>query len=348
MAKQDSPIILTFSIEVFGQKAGDQEFDQEMVTIGKGASAVLQIEDPSLADLHAAVQVGDDGVVTVLDLGSDAGSFLNGAKVNNSAVKDGDELRVGKTSIRIGVKRPVVQAPVVAVNSTAPAPAIEHPEMKEALGDPHQVADVMVGTQRAGGDQTLDLQGPKLLEVAEVWFSHVMNVRHFGPEVKAVYAGDRNASHLPPVAATLMTVLMLSSVGFYAWKHSNLHEPEPYIAGDEQLMKDWESAQQAATAASIDANRAREAETKARLEAERHSLVVAYDKWRGEPVQRAFSDLPHPGRAGEPGHRSRGAGGEPDGDGSDRAGLLVRHGVRGGAGGRTGACIRRRLAQQRR
>ena len=86
MANQDTPLTLAFSISVGGDFVGKQEFEQDMVTIGKGSTAVLQIQDDQLADLHAAVQLGDDGEITVLDLGSETGTLLNGSPVNNDKI----------------------------------------------------------------------------------------------------------------------------------------------------------------------------------------------------------------------------------------------------------------------
>jgi hypothetical protein len=91
-------------------------------------------------------------------------------------------------------------------------------------------------------DPGVERKGPRVLEVAELWFDHVMNVRHYGPDVKAVFAGDRNPSHLPPLAATAMSILMLSAVGFFAVQHTGLRDPAPMVAGDRERIRSWEKA----------------------------------------------------------------------------------------------------------
>jgi hypothetical protein len=154
MAEQESPLTLAFTITVDGQDAGTQEFEQEMVTIGKGGAAVLQINDPELADLHCAVQINDDGAVTLLDLGSEAGTLLNGEAVNNNTVVDGDEIRAGKTVIKLGLIRPEAEVdedeedtgPIVQ-----PAMGLQtHP--LDDLGETENVLDFVMRSGKAESD----------------------------------------------------------------------------------------------------------------------------------------------------------------------------------------------------
>src|SRR5258707_888407 len=64
-------------------------------TIGRSANANVVIDDPSLSRLHARVTMSVDGEVSVEDLGSTNGLFVNGAQHKTSRLAPGDRLRLG-------------------------------------------------------------------------------------------------------------------------------------------------------------------------------------------------------------------------------------------------------------
>ena len=65
--------------------------------VGRGSEADIRIDDPGVSRFHAEFLMGQD--VTVRDLGSTNGTFLAGEKVFDTPLQDGDELRLGTTSI---------------------------------------------------------------------------------------------------------------------------------------------------------------------------------------------------------------------------------------------------------
>jgi diguanylate cyclase (GGDEF)-like protein len=67
--------------------------------IGRGDTCDIHINDSSVSRRHACVQAAAGGV-TVADLGSTNGTFLNDALVANAILKDGDYLRVGNCIYR--------------------------------------------------------------------------------------------------------------------------------------------------------------------------------------------------------------------------------------------------------
>ncbi|MBJ93331.1 MAG: hypothetical protein CMP23_02525 [Rickettsiales bacterium] len=252
MAEQDSLPTLSFSISVDGTEAGTQEFEQEMVTIGKGGAAVLQINDEALADLHAAVQIGEDGAVTVLDLGSESGTQLNGEAVNNSAVKDGDEIVLGKTSIKVGVLWPEPEE----VTDEGPAPIESDPAADPAAEQAEDAMDFILRSGTAQSDIGIDRKAPKVLEIAELWSNTVLNVKHFGPETPAVYVGDRRTKPIRVASGLLTTILVLGSA-FFMVKQISIPEPPRIPDSDAALIEKWK-ADAAEEAAERAAKRAEE------------------------------------------------------------------------------------------
>ncbi len=105
---------LSFEIWVDGVAKETVETSDESVTIGKtGGAAVLQVDDPTMTDLHCAVQRGEDGAYMLLDFGSESGTLLNGERVNNAPVNTGDIIECGnsKLVLSIGGQSAVAAAP---------------------------------------------------------------------------------------------------------------------------------------------------------------------------------------------------------------------------------------------
>lgn len=71
----------------------------ETITIGKGIAAVLQIDDPYIADLHAAITTDETGAVQILDLGAEGGTQVNGHEVSAQELHDGDTISIGNSTL---------------------------------------------------------------------------------------------------------------------------------------------------------------------------------------------------------------------------------------------------------
>jgi hypothetical protein len=68
--------------------------------IGRAPSADIVLPDPHLSRRHATVQLTAAGV-TLTDLGSTNGSWLNDQRITGSAqLADGDVVRLGRTELR--------------------------------------------------------------------------------------------------------------------------------------------------------------------------------------------------------------------------------------------------------
>ena len=91
---------IPITIQVFkgGQVIRTEKLNQETIKIGKISSAHLQLEDESVSRLHANIEVTAKGEVTIVDLQSSKGTFVNGSKLAPSkpqTLKAGDEVKVG-------------------------------------------------------------------------------------------------------------------------------------------------------------------------------------------------------------------------------------------------------------
>jgi hypothetical protein len=69
------------------------------VRIGRMADCGVQVNDPNVSRHHAEVRPSGEGF-TIVDLGSTNGTKVNGARVSERVLRDGDEIVVGATALR--------------------------------------------------------------------------------------------------------------------------------------------------------------------------------------------------------------------------------------------------------
>lgn len=65
-------------------------------TVGRGHQADVTVDDPSLSRVHARLAVDQDGQISIDDLGSTNGIFVNGAEQLSSYLMLGDVVRFGR------------------------------------------------------------------------------------------------------------------------------------------------------------------------------------------------------------------------------------------------------------
>ena len=109
-----------------------EQFNREIIKIGRLASAHLCLDDDKISRIHSVIEVAPDGAISIIDMGSAEGTFVNGKKVSRGALRMGDRITLG--GLRIVLESPDARAAlseavatpnhaVVAPTVAAPAPA---------------------------------------------------------------------------------------------------------------------------------------------------------------------------------------------------------------------------------
>jgi adenylate cyclase len=118
-------------LEVLTPEGGREEFllDGSRITIGRHPANALRVSDREVSKEHAALQkVGAQFLVT--DLGSSNGTFVNGKRIRELRLQDGDELVVGNSKFIFragtaetlpGTPRGVGGVTIVGANQSSPA-----------------------------------------------------------------------------------------------------------------------------------------------------------------------------------------------------------------------------------
>ncbi len=125
-----------------------REFERDMIKIGRLATAHLGIEDDKVSRIHSVLNVEGDGRLSIVDMGSVEGTYLNGKRINKGSVNFGDELRIGNTRIVVekgGAEAPAaVEAPpsetshsaITAVATLPPGAVVQSVSEAETLKKP--------------------------------------------------------------------------------------------------------------------------------------------------------------------------------------------------------------------
>jgi TonB family protein len=100
-----------------------RDFERDLIKIGRLASAHLSIDDDKLSRIHAVLDAHEDHL-SITDMGSHEGTFVNGKRVNKATLQWGDEVRLGSTRL-IVERRTAAEAAVVVPTAPALAAPVE-------------------------------------------------------------------------------------------------------------------------------------------------------------------------------------------------------------------------------
>ncbi len=153
-----------FTLRVYrgGELLRAERFTRDIVKIGRLPPAHLCLEDDRVARLHAVVEVGADGRLSIVDMGSAAGTLVNGQRVSKAPLSSGDEIGLG--GLRIVVESAGSEAASAGAGergTRSPSPAAA-PELREP--SPAAAPDPAAETPTPSGSPALsiELEGPTI------------------------------------------------------------------------------------------------------------------------------------------------------------------------------------------
>ena len=213
------------SFQVF---RGDQllkavELSEESVTIGRGGAAILSVDDPGIADLHAVINVNDNGSVDLFDLGSEAGTKVNGLSISNVPLKSGDTVEIGGLRIVVSYVGDFEDEEATQVGGRAPAPksvrlgaAVVDEESTDPRGVPPEAARLAATDASADEEEEDDHHAPeapidmiailvrsgqvdpaqknvtRILEINQIWGDVLLDAKHFRKGTPATVGASTN------------------------------------------------------------------------------------------------------------------------------------------------------------
>ncbi len=124
------PVPLTLKVYKGDQLIATKEYDRDIIKIGRLSSAHLCLDDEKVSRIHSVIEVAPNGALSIIDMGSVEGTYVNGKRVNKGAIASGDEIKVGGTLIRVALS-PAASNLVAAAADGDPAETVEAPPATE-------------------------------------------------------------------------------------------------------------------------------------------------------------------------------------------------------------------------
>src|SRR5476651_1234331 len=109
-------VALTFALYQGDQLIRRDTIAQDIVKVGKDPRSHLRVDDELASRMHAVIEVGNAADITLIDLGNEPGTLVNGQRVNKCKVRPGDQIQIGSTLIVLeGAEAAALSAPPPAV-----------------------------------------------------------------------------------------------------------------------------------------------------------------------------------------------------------------------------------------
>ncbi len=111
-------VALTFALYQGEQLIRRDTIAQDIVKVGKDPRSHLRVDDELASRMHAVIEVASAGDITLIDLGNEPGTLVNGQRVNKCKIRPGDQIQIGSTLIHLEDAQ--IQAPPEEVVTSAP------------------------------------------------------------------------------------------------------------------------------------------------------------------------------------------------------------------------------------
>src|SRR5882757_5400337 len=120
-------VALTFALYQGDQLVRRDTIAQDIVKVGKDPRSHLRVDDDLASRMHAVIEVAGPNDITLIDLGNEPGTLVNGQRVNKCKIRPGDQIQIGSTTIQLenaAVAEATPPPPAVAI---AAPPSVSSP-----------------------------------------------------------------------------------------------------------------------------------------------------------------------------------------------------------------------------
>src|SRR5579859_3067308 len=94
-------VALTFALYQGDQLVRRETVAQDIVKVGKDPRSHLRVDDELASRMHAVIEVASPNDITLIDLGNEPGTLVNGQRVNKCKIRPGDQVQIGSTTIHL-------------------------------------------------------------------------------------------------------------------------------------------------------------------------------------------------------------------------------------------------------
>src|ERR1043165_4812626 len=91
--------VVTFATYQGGQLISRDSVTHDIVKVGRDPKSHLRVDDPAASRMHAVIEVASPSEITLIDLGNDPGTYVNGERINKCRLRVGDRIDIGSTQL---------------------------------------------------------------------------------------------------------------------------------------------------------------------------------------------------------------------------------------------------------
>ena len=223
-------VALTFALHRNGAPVRRETVTRDIVKLGNDPKSHLRVDDELASRMHAVIEVASAEDITLIDLGNEPGTMLNGARVDKGKLRPGDQVQIGGTRIvleraeGIAVAGVAASGPAPGASAASPFRAgVANPFGTFAAGAPNPF----------GGSDPIAFESPFAPAVATAPFE----VAADAPEGSYTYTLVKSAADVP--AEEVEDARTSSVEVMVLWDTTVLHvqhltPPRSFFVGEEQ------------------------------------------------------------------------------------------------------------------
>lgn len=157
---------LTLKVYKGDQLIASKDYDRDIIKIGRLSSAHLCLDDDKVSRIHSVIEVGPNGTLSIIDMGSVEGTYVNGKRVNKGSIAFGDEIRVGNTLIKLSEGNPASTGAAAAED--AASAAVDPSPTPSAMPQETPAMGSVVASPRAGSSDQQAQAAPPAASASRV------------------------------------------------------------------------------------------------------------------------------------------------------------------------------------
>ncbi|MCX7943849.1 MAG: AgmX/PglI C-terminal domain-containing protein [Deltaproteobacteria bacterium] len=236
---------ISFKIYYADELISEETFTENSIKIGRLPSVNLKLEDPTVSRIHAQIEATSDGYY-IRDMGSSAGTIVNGKKVDKIALKNGDEILLGKTKLVVYFEQNRVSPPIMSVDEVGPESHRQSPTSsgkKELESKPKKKEEPQIVAKKREDDiegEEQDPYGNKAIEIKFLWYQEMVDVKYFMyPQKVTIGSTSRCDFYIIPDEITIPEYPVIRTINKeYRLTFPKNVEGEVYIGESSKSFKD--------------------------------------------------------------------------------------------------------------
>jgi outer membrane biosynthesis protein TonB len=196
--RPDMQWVMVFTLQM---RAGKEEVKQtykvnkKRLVIGSALSSDIRIQQNSVSNVHAVVEMDDKGNATIFDMASETGVYINDKKIVSQDLKDNDVVKIGFATLgfkKVAVGEAATGAPPEKVRTTGSG--------RKLFYDAKEDFRPLILEDERNVIQIFDYPDPGqlCLQVVMYWGSSILDVEHVTDNKPVTLGEKRKASFLVP------------------------------------------------------------------------------------------------------------------------------------------------------